>query len=84
VETLVAVTVIVWVLADAGAVNRPVEEIFPALADQVTAVWLVPLTVAVNWICPPAAAVGLIGEIVTFVQEAHGSTVTLYARLAEG
>jgi hypothetical protein len=77
VATLAAVTVMVWVFADAGAVNSPVGEIFPALADQVTAVWLVPVTAAANWIFPPAAAVGLMGEIVIFVQESHGSTVTL-------
>ena len=77
VATLAAVTVMVWVFADAGAVNSPVGEMFPALADQVTAVWLVPVTVAVNCIFPPADAVGHMGETVIFVQESHCSTVTL-------
>ena len=77
VATLAAVTVIVWVFADAGAVKSPVGEIFPALADQFTVVFLVPVTVAVNWTFPPATAVGLPGEIVIFMQESQGSTVTL-------
>ena len=74
---LVALTMMVLRVVVAGATNRPFVEIVPALADQVTAVWLVPVTVAVNWIFPPAAAVGLIGEIVIFVQETHGSTFTV-------
>ena len=46
--TLVAVTVTLVLLVTLGAVNRPPVEIVPALADQVTAVLLVPCTVAVN------------------------------------
>ena len=41
--------------ATLGEVYRPVEEILPSEADQVTAVLLVPLTVAVNcWVTPRA------------------------------
>jgi hypothetical protein len=36
------------VVCTTGAVNNPVLEIEPALADQVTAVLLVPVTLAVN------------------------------------
>ena len=46
--TLLAVTVIDFALPLAGAVNKPVGEMVPALADQVTAVLLVLLTVAAN------------------------------------
>ena len=47
----------------AGAVNDPVEEMVPALADQITAVLLVLLTEAANCIFPPVAIVGFDGEI---------------------
>ena len=49
--TLVAVTVTVWELAiEAGAVYRPVLAIVPTagFSDQVTAVFVVPVTVAVS------------------------------------
>ena len=52
---LVAVTVTVWEPGiEAGAVYRPAEEIVPTdgLIDQVTAVLLVPKTVAVNCCVP--------------------------------
>lgn len=45
---LVAVTTTVVLVATLGAVNSPVFEIVPALADQVTAVFGVPLIFAVN------------------------------------
>jgi hypothetical protein len=59
--TLVAVTV--YVPALPGAVYRPEIEIVPAVADQVTAVLLLPVTVAVNCcvaLVMSAADVGLI------------------------
>jgi hypothetical protein len=49
--TLVAFTVTVWELViEPGAVYRPVLEIVPTagLSDQVTAMFVVPVTVAVN------------------------------------
>jgi hypothetical protein len=46
--TLLAVIVIEAGLPLVGAVNKPAEEMVPALADQVTAVLLVLLTVALN------------------------------------
>ena len=45
---LLAVTVIALAPPVAGAVNNPLEEIVPALVDQVTAVLLVLLTAAAN------------------------------------
>jgi hypothetical protein len=44
--TLVAVTVYVPVVV--GAVYRPLDETVPPVADQVTALFLEPVTVAVN------------------------------------
>jgi hypothetical protein len=73
--TLVAVTVaLVEELTD-GAVNRPLVEIVPALACQVTAVLLVEVKVAENCCLPPEAIVAVAGErsIVTLVD---GTTVT--------
>ena len=58
--TLVAVTV--YVPAVAGAVYIPVLEIVPPVADQVTDVFVLPVTVAVNcWVAPVCtdAEVGL-------------------------
>ena len=49
--TLVARTV--NVPAAAGAVYRPLLDIVPPLADQVTAVFEVPVTVALNCCVPP-------------------------------
>jgi hypothetical protein len=45
---LVAVTVTVVLTMTLGAVNRPEPEIDPPVADHVTAVFAVPVTVAVN------------------------------------
>jgi len=57
----------------AGAVNKPLEEIVPALALHVTAVFDVPVTVAVNcWVCD-RGTVALVGDSVT---ETTGKTVT--------
>lgn len=49
-------------LATLGAVKKPVVEIVPALADQVTAVLDVPLMRAVNCICSCDVTVALGGE----------------------
>ena len=57
----VAVIVIVVLPATAGAVNNPLLEIVPALADQVTAVLAVPLTRAVNCNCSSDVRVALSG-----------------------
>jgi len=61
--TLLAVMVIAVELAFAGAVNKPLEEIVPPLADHVTAVLLAFATAAENWILPPATIDGSVGEI---------------------
>ena len=60
---LVAVTV--YVPAVLGAVYRPVEETVPPLADQVTAVLLEPVMVAVNCRVPPVESEAEVGEMLT-------------------
>jgi len=56
--TLMAVTVAVVAIFTTGAANKPVLEIVPAVADQVTATLLVLRTVAVNCAVPPEETVG--------------------------
>jgi hypothetical protein len=72
--TLVAVTVTVVVLLTVGAVNKPPEETDPALADQVTPVWLVLLTVAVNCCVPPDCTEALVGEMATLIAPSEPPT----------
>ncbi len=60
---LVALTVTVVFEVTVGAVKSPEVEIDPALADQVTAVFVEPLTEAVNCCFPPEVTVALVGEI---------------------
>ena len=43
----------------------PLEEILPPVADQVTAVLLEPVTLAVNCCVPPVSSEAEVGEIVT-------------------
>jgi len=62
---LVAVTVtVVWAFT-VGAVSNPELEIDPAVADQVTAVLVFPVTVAVNCCVPAEATVAAVGEMLT-------------------
>lgn len=56
VESAALVAVTVKLPAVLGAVNRPDVEMEPPLADQVTAVLLEPVTVAVNCCVPPVAS----------------------------
>ena len=63
--TLVAVTVAKVVVVTEGAWKRPELETLPLLADQVTAVLLVPVTYAVNCCEPPELMLALVGESVT-------------------
>ena len=71
---LVAVTV--YVPAVLGAVNRPLEETDPLLADQVTAVLVEPVTVALNCCVAPVLIVALVGA--TLMPTVTGAfTVTL-------
>ena len=49
----------------AGAVYRPLLETVPPVADQVTAVLLVPLTVAVNCCVPPVCSDAEVGLMLT-------------------
>ena len=60
-----AVTVTVVLALTVGAVNSPELEIDPAVADQVTAVLVEPVTVAVNCWVPAEATEALVGEIET-------------------
>jgi hypothetical protein len=70
---LAAVTVTVVLLLTVGAVNNPPLEIEPAVADQVTAVLVVPWTVAVNCCVLPDPTLALVGETATVIA---GVTVT--------
>jgi hypothetical protein len=79
---LVAVTVAVVVEVTEGAVKSPVLEMVPAEAVHVTAVFVEPLTVAVNcWVLPADSValvgviemetiVGIVGAVALIVQEA--------------
>jgi hypothetical protein len=50
---------------DVGAVNSPAVEIEPADADHVTAVFVEPVTVAVNCWLPAEVTVAEVGEMET-------------------
>ena len=64
-----------------GAVNKPVAEIVPALVDQVTAVFELPLMLAENCCCPWDDTVTLPGEIETIgVVEPLAAAATTIAR----
>ncbi|MFZ0320757.1 MAG: hypothetical protein WAL56_16650 [Candidatus Sulfotelmatobacter sp.] len=63
--TLLAVTLIVFAVEFDGAVNSPVDEMVPALADQVMPVLLVLVTLAENCTVPSAGIDGSAGEICT-------------------
>jgi len=63
--TLVAVTLAVVVAVTLAAVNNPLLEIVPPVADQVTAVFDVLPTVAENCCVPPEGTLALLGETVT-------------------
>lgn len=73
---LVAVTVALVLLVTFGAVNIPPLETVPALADHVTAVLLVPCTVALNCWVLPEARLALPGAMVTLTA-AGAFTVTI-------
>src|SRR5579862_5283198 len=75
--SLLAVIVIDFAAPLVGAVNKPLEEMTPPVADQVTAVLLVLVTAAVNWSFPPATTDGSAGEIST--ETGFAKTVIAYA-----
>jgi hypothetical protein len=66
---LVAVTATLAVWLTDGAVNTPAFEMLPALTDQTTAVFEVPVTVASNCRDCPDGIIQLEGEIETFTKE---------------
>ena len=74
--TLVAVTVAVVAELTPGAVNMPLLEIVPPVAVQVTAVFEVFLTVAVNCWLPAESRLDEVGETATLTT-ADGFTVTV-------
>jgi len=74
---LVAVTVTLVLLLTFGAVNIPALETVPAVADQVTAVLLVPWTVAENCCVFPDVRVVLDGETVMLMVDPVGLTPTV-------
>lgn len=77
--TLVAVTL--YVPAVVGAVYRPVFEIVPPLADHVTELLPVPVTVAENCCVPPGATEASVGVIETPM--GTGAEVTVTVALAD-
>ncbi len=72
---LVAVTVTVVLELTVGAVKSPEVEIDPAVADQVTAVFVEPVTVAVNCRVPAEETVAEVGEME--IDTAGAATLTL-------
>ncbi len=72
---LVAVTVTFILEAQVGAVNIPELEIEPPEADQVTAVFVEPVTVAVNCWVPAEETVAEAGDME--IDIADGTTVTV-------
>jgi hypothetical protein len=75
--TLVAVTDTFVLVPTLGAVNIPPVETVPDDADQVTAVLLVPWTVAENCCVLPDVSVVLVGETETLIVELDGLTATV-------
>jgi len=73
---LVAVTVTLVAPLTVGAANRPLLEIVPADADQVTPVLVVPCTLAVNCFVLPDVRDVLVGETVTLMVDAAEVTAT--------
>ena len=71
---LVTVTVTVVLALTAGAVKSPELEIDPAVADQVTAVLVEPVTVAENCWVPTEATEALFGDIETATGEGEVPT----------
>lgn len=81
--TLVAVTVTLVEAATEGAVNRPLLDIDPALACQVTAVLLVDVKAAENCCLPPDEIVAVAGEMLIAILFC-GTTVTSETALLAG
>lgn len=79
---LEAVTVTDFALVLVGAVNSPLADTLPALADQVTAVLLVLLTTAANCSFPPATTEGSAGVTCTLTELTEAAIGTVYAREA--
>jgi hypothetical protein len=78
---LVAVTVTLVLPLTTGAVNMPLLETTPALEDQVTAVLLVPCTVAANCWALPDVTLALFGETDTVMVDPDGTTETVALEL---
>jgi len=78
---LVAVTMNVPALL--GAVNKPEDEIWPPEADQVTAVLVLPVTVAENCWVPPVVSEAEAGETLTLTVGVGVEAVTVTAAEAD-
>jgi hypothetical protein len=76
-----AVIVTVVFALTVGAVKSPELETVPEVADHVTAVFVLPVTVAVNWRVAPEATVADVGEMLTATPEGpHVPSVRLLLR----
>ncbi len=64
------------------AVYAPAVEIVPPVADQVTAVFAEPATVAVKAWCPPCGSVELAGDTVTITDDPAAITIVNFGRIA--
>jgi hypothetical protein len=73
---LVAVTVTLVAALTVGALKRPALETVPCDADQVTAVLVVPSTLAVNCWVPADVRDELLGETVMLTVDPEGLTTT--------
>jgi len=74
---LVAVTVTFVLLLTVGAVNNPLLEIEPAVADHVTVVLLVSCTTAANCCVLPDDTVALVGEIAKLMLLVAAAAITI-------
>jgi hypothetical protein len=67
----------------AGAVYRPVEETVPPVAAQVTAVLLLPVTLAVNCCVPPVVSDAVVGDTETATTGGGVAEVTVIGNVVE-
>jgi hypothetical protein len=81
--TLVAVTVNELAVVTVGAVSTPVLDMDPADVDQVTAVLLVPETVAINDWEAPDCTVAVCGETATLIPPPVGPDSTAKPKVLE-
>ena len=66
-----------------GAVYKPEEETLPPVADQVTAVLVDPLTVALNCAVPPVVTEAVVGATLTLTTTGAVTVTVALADLVE-